>query len=334
EPRFSLSWHNPADVAALALNVFTSGLGIFLIEVLRRARAKSTLEALERKEAEEALKQSQAALLAAKSKLESHADDLEKRVGERTEALTKNLRFMEEFLYSMAHDLRAPVRAVKGFTEALVEDYTQNLDETAQDYGKRISDSCERMDRMITELLEYGRLSHTELHLRPIKISQVLVTVLDDLRHEIQERNAKVKIDFLPQLVHGNEVALRQIFRNLISNAIKFVPPDRTPEVLVWSEQRGSKVALCVQDNGIGIAANYVAKIFKPFQRLHTQDQFAGVGMGLAIARLAAERMGAQLDVTSKPDSGSCFCLEIDCARPQPLLEPGIRELSGSAALR
>jgi signal transduction histidine kinase len=119
------------------------------------------------------------------------------------------------------------------------------------------------------------------------------------------------------QTVLGNEVALKQIFRNLISNGIKFGTAERKPEIQIWAERDREDIKVFVQDNGIGIAPQHIEQIFKPFHRLHTPEEFPGVGMGLAIARLSAERMGAKLGVESFPGKGSCFYLDIKRAPAQ-----------------
>lgn len=311
EPKEQFSLGDLPDLLSLIMQVFTSSLGIFLIEELRRTQQNAREEAAIRKKAEDALRQSEASLLDAQGKLRSHADELEKQVAKRTADLTQSLRFMEEFLYSMAHDLRAPVRAVKGFTDALVQDYAEHLDETAKDYGRRIDLACERMDRLIIELLEYGRLSHTAMEIKPVPLRPLIEQVIREFEEEIRQSNAQVEVDVASQTVNTNEIALRQILRNLLSNSLKFIPPNRTPVIRIRSEQMDATIQICVEDNGIGIPAEHIAQIFKPFHRLHPQDQFPGVGMGLAIARLAAERMESKLTVSSIPGAGSRFCLEL-----------------------
>ncbi|MFN7137738.1 MAG: sensor histidine kinase [Limisphaerales bacterium] len=307
EPRHEFALVHRSDLAAVVLFVVVSGVGVLLIEQTRRSERKA-------RKAEEALRERQRELTAAQEQLQRHAEELEKNVAERTHALTSSLGFMQEFLYSIAHDLRAPLRSMNGFVEALTEDYASHLDETARDYGARIRASCERMDRMIHDLLEYGRLSHTRMEMEEVGVESVLREVLLELGDDIARRGARIEMAAMPRPVKGNATALRQIFRNLVSNAIKFVGANRTPEVRVWAEEENGKILIYIQDNGIGIPPQYVDRIFKPFQRLHTQDQFEGVGMGLSISRLTAETIGGRLYLKSSSAEGSCFCLEMQRA--------------------
>jgi len=237
--------------------------------------------------------------------------ELETRVATRTEALGKSNEQMEAFCYSIAHDLRAPLRSMTGFGSLLLTDYSPQLDPKAQDYIKRIYDSAERMDLLIRDLLNYGRLNTTGLEIQNVNADETLRTVLAHNDQEIKDKRAKiVKKGILPR-VRGNSVVLQAILTNLLSNAMKFVAPGVAPLISVGSEDRGTFSRIWVQDNGIGIASQNCAKIFGVFQRLHSDDRYPGTGIGLAIVHKGIERMGGHVGIESELNQGSRFWFEL-----------------------
>lgn len=242
--------------------------------------------------------------------------ELEQRVSERTQLLQEANREANNFAYTVAHDLRAPLRAITGFSQVLHEDYASAMDETGKEYLERIVGSAQRMDELIRDLLEYARLNRTEITLGVVDLDELLTRTMQILAHESQERGARVR--WQPPLgkVIGQEVLLSQALRNLLSNALKFVAPGVTPEVDVTTESRDGRVRIVVQDNGIGIAPEHHARIFGMFERLNTSDQYAGTGMGLAIVRRAAERLGGVVGLDSQAGQGSRFWIELPAAPP------------------
>jgi len=220
-------------------------------------------------------------------------------------------RELEAFIYSVSHDLRAPLRHIHRFSTLVREDYAKTLDAEALDYLKRVSDSAEQMDRLIEGLLEYSRLSRGEIALRPIETSQVVEEVLRQLYEEAKESRAEITVETPLLPVWGDVLLLTQALTNLLSNALKFVASGSVPKVRLWSELRGSNVRLWIEDRGIGISrANQEKKLFRVFERLEG-DHYPGTGIGLAIVKRAADRMGGSVGVESEIGKGSSFWIEL-----------------------
>jgi light-regulated signal transduction histidine kinase (bacteriophytochrome) len=243
--------------------------------------------------------------------LQRQAEQLEAAVFERTRQLEESVKSMEGFCYSIAHDLRAPLRAMSGLTTVLIEDYSPALSEEARSVGDRITAAAKRMDRLIEELLAFGRLSNRELPLRAVDVAGAFKAAIHHLSAEIA--NAHARVDLAEQLgvVWANPTVVEQIASNLLGNALKFVGPGRQPVVRVWAESRGNDLRVWVEDNGIGIEPAYQNKIFGLFERLHTDKQYRGTGIGLAIVQKGVERLGGKVGVESEPGQGSRFWIEL-----------------------
>lgn len=237
---------------------------------------------------------------------EQKIQNLNHQLEDRVQELTDLNNELENLCYSIAHDLRAPLRAMEGMTKALVEDYASSLDQTAQGYAKRIIDASTRMDALIQDLLAYGRLNHLEINPRPADVLEQVNRVLVFLEEEIQARDAGIQIIEPMYTVRAQPEILRQVLSNLMLNAVKFVAPGVKPQVIVRAERKGAFVCVRIQDNGIGIPREYQERIFGMFQRLH-HDRFPGTGIGLAIVRRGVERMGGKVGVESEEGKGSSF---------------------------
>jgi signal transduction histidine kinase len=233
----------------------------------------------------------------------------------RTAQLNDALQTMETFTYSIAHDLRGPLRAMLAFSALVVEECGPGLDERTKDYLARINEAARRMDRLVSDLLVYGRLAHVEATSVPISLEQAITNVLEDLRSEIQARNAQIEIERPLPVIMGSPVLLKHVLVNLFDNALKFMPPDKTPSIKVRSSRIEAGVRLFISDNGIGIAPQYHAKIFDLFARLHKPSEYSGTGIGLALVKRAMERMVGKVGVESNPGEGSCFWLEFRAAK-------------------
>lgn len=236
---------------------------------------------------------------------------LEARVQERTAQLEAANQDLEEFTYSVSHDLRAPLRAIQGFAQLLLQDVGDSLDPDNLGYLQRISANAQQIDTLITDLLTYSQLKFIEIELEPVDLSVVLTTVLAQLRPEIQAQQAQIQVDESLPIVQANRRILIQVLTNLLSNAIKFVAPGVQPQVRVWAEQRQDQMRLWIEDNGIGIAADRQQQIFNPFTRLHSEEEYPGTGIGLAIARKGIERIGGQIGVDSQLGQGSRFWIAL-----------------------
>jgi signal transduction histidine kinase len=239
---------------------------------------------------------------------------LEEQVRERTAKLEERNDELEAFGYSISHDLRAPLRAMQGFSQALLEDCGDRLDAMGREYAERIVAGARRMDELIRDLLAYSRVSRAELQLVRVPLTPVAQSALAELSGALRARNASVHVDEPLPAVLGHPATLSQVLTNLLGNGLKFVPPGRTPELRLHAERRNGLVRVWVEDNGIGIAPEHQARIFRVFERLHSTDDYPGTGIGLAIVRKAVERMGGQVGVESRLGHGSRFWVELQPA--------------------
>ena len=238
-------------------------------------------------------------------------ESLEQTVAMRTAALKEINKQMEAFTYTIAHDLRAPLRAQQGFATALLQDYGEALGETGRDYAERIISSADRLDDLVNDLLAFSRLDRTELQLRKIDLRKTVTDVCQEMAFHIHEAKAKIQIDNFDFQISGHEPTLRTAITNLLSNGIKFHKPDATPEVRIRAEDRGKCVRLWVEDNGIGIAPEHQHQIFGVFHRLHPIGDYPGTGVGLAIVQKGIERMDGSVGVESQEGHGSRFWLQL-----------------------
>ncbi|CAA9421899.1 MAG: hypothetical protein AVDCRST_MAG51-2093 [uncultured Ramlibacter sp.] len=249
--------------------------------------------------------------------------DLERRVQERTRQLSEANYELEAFSYTVSHDLRAPLRGLQGFAQAVQEDYADRLDAQGRDYLDRIMAAARRMEGLIQDLLEYGRLSREQVQMREVSVRLALDEVLSQLAGELRERRAVIDIQEPLGSVQAHPTMLVQVLGNLVGNALKFVPPGQVPQIRIGSDVREGRVRVFVQDRGIGVRPEHQERIFRVFERLHGQEAFPGTGVGLAIVRKACERMGGSCGVQSEPGKGSTFWFELRAARVEQ------RELAG-----
>ena len=240
-------------------------------------------------------------------------EELERRVDERTASLRETTEQLETFCYTIAHDLRSPLRAQQSFASVLLSDYGSQLDDTGRNYLQRIIASAERLDKLVADLLSYSRLSREQLTFTKVDLAKLVVEVSSQLNGELSSGNAKISIGQLHK-VNAHAPTLHTVLTNLLTNALKFVAPDATPDVRIFSEQRDSVVRIWVEDNGIGISPENIEKIFGVFQRLHPKNVYPGTGIGLAIVQKAVERMGGRAGVESELDKGSRFWIDLPAA--------------------
>lgn len=247
-----------------------------------------------------------------RDELRRHADELERRIRERTRDLEETNGELDAFAYSVAHDLRAPLRAMEGFGRALLEDHAAALDEIGRDYLDRIVRAASRMDELIQDLLAYSRLSRAEISLSRLEVSAAVGDAVSALADEIDDRGAEVVIgedvSEVPAVI-ANGPTLVAALQNLVANAIKFVDDGVIPRVRIGARLEAGMIRIDVRDNGIGIASEHQERIFRMLERLHGQERYEGTGIGLAIVRRAAERMGGRVSLESAPGRGSEFSL-------------------------
>jgi len=236
-------------------------------------------------------------------------EEIERRA-EEVGAVNKEL---EAFSYSVSHDLRAPLRAMQGFAQALNEDFADRLGPVAQDYTRRIVAAACRMDTLIQDLLAYSRLSRAQMLLQPLDLRSVMAQIRTHTEGEFRDREAVVEVAIPEAFPHvmAHPTTLVQVVTNLLTNAVKFVGPGVRPHVRVWAEERDEWGRLWVEDNGIGIAQEHQDRIFRVFERLHGSEMYPGTGIGLAIVAKGTERMGGRAGVESTPGKGSKFWIEL-----------------------
>jgi signal transduction histidine kinase len=236
--------------------------------------------------------------------------DREANYRQIAEQLQRANNELEGFAYSVSHDLRAPLRTMTGFAHALVEDHGGHLSESARDFAQRIITSGRKAEGLITDLLSYSRLSFETLELQPVGLADVVQTVLEQLGSDIADRGATIEVSGEPPTMMAVNAIVTQVMSNLISNAIKFVPADRAPHVLIRSEDREGCVRIWVEDNGIGIPEGQEERIFRVFERLSDNQEIPGTGIGLAIVRRGIERIGGATGVERR-EEGTAFWFEI-----------------------
>jgi PAS domain S-box-containing protein len=235
---------------------------------------------------------------------------LERTVSERTARLTETIGELEAFSYSISHDLRTPLRAMRGYAETLLTDYKEALGETGTHYLSRIASSAARLDLLICDVLAYSKVSKGEIDLGAVDFESLIKSVIQAYP-EFQAPSASITIDGpLPKVI-GHEAYLTQIVSNLLGNAVKFVAPGVLPTIRISAETHGQEVRFWFQDNGVGIEPRHHADIFQIFSRVYSDAQFKGTGIGLAIVRKAAQRMNGTVGVESELGKGSRFWLTL-----------------------
>jgi PAS domain S-box-containing protein len=244
--------------------------------------------------------------------------ELERRIEERTAALKESHSQLEAFCYSVSHDLRAPLRSMQGFSHALIEDHSQNLNEEGCDFARRILAASEHMDGLLADVLAYSRLSRQELKPESVEIASVVRDVLIQLQSEIRAKNPVIKTEACRGKVLAHASVLELMLVNLLDNALKFVHKGVTPEVTISVEIRKDRRRICIRDNGIGVPPEHQQRIFRIFERLHGVENYPGTGIGLALVQKAAERMNGAVGVDSAAGQGSSFWIDLPAVEAAP----------------
>ncbi len=220
---------------------------------------------------------------------------------------------LEAFSYSVSHDLRGPLRSLKGFAEILVEDYAPQLDDTAQGYLNKLISSAARMEQLTRDLLEYSRIVREEMTLQLVSLDQLLSEIFA-MNTVLQSSGVEIQVDRELLPVMAQPTLLSQCLSNLLSNAVKFVPAKTKPRVSIRTELNDDRVRIWVEDNGIGIDPTHHKKVFGIFERVGNVKAHEGTGIGLAIVARAVHRMGGQYGVESALGKGSRFWIELPAA--------------------
>ena len=240
--------------------------------------------------------------------------ELNASLEEKARALTEANAELESFSYSVSHDLRAPLRHIDGYARILEEDAGDQLAPELRHYLRRIAHSARRMGVLIDDLLSFSRLARSALQPQQVSMRELVHEAL----REVGPAAGEVTIGDMPD-VPGDPSLLRQVWTNLLSNALKYSAP-RGPDarILVQGAVTGPVAVFEVRDNGVGFDMRYRDQLFRVFQRLHAQDQFEGTGIGLAIVQRILRRHGGRIEASAEPDQGATFRFELPLAESNP----------------
>ncbi|KAF0199492.1 MAG: hypothetical protein FD166_615 [Bacteroidetes bacterium] len=233
-------------------------------------------------------------------------EELENRVEERTFELKVANKELEAFAYTVSHDLRAPLRAIDGFTNILREDYEKLLDADGKKVIGIIIENTRRMGTLIDDLLAFSRLSRSEMNLSVIDMNQLVMQVYNEVTNPVHREKIRLISKKLPSVVADNSL-IKQVWINLISNAVKFSSGKESPEIIISAKKTDNKIHFKISDNGVGFNMKYAGKLFGVFQRLHSVKEFEGTGVGLAIVQRIIGRHGGTVWAHSEPDKGASF---------------------------
>ena len=233
-------------------------------------------------------------------------EELEERVRQRTAQLEAANRELDAFSYSVSHDLRGPLNRIQGFSQALLEDYSEQLDKQGQDYLSRIGNSSQHMAELIDDLLKLSKVTRVKINREPVEISALVNVCLQELQFKEPQRNLEAVIK--PGLVvEGDTALLRIVLENLIGNAWKFTRHEEKTRIEFGLTEMAGQPTYFIRDNGAGFEMKHASKLFTPFQRLHSEQDFSGTGIGLSIVSRIIKRHGGEIWAEGEPGKGACL---------------------------
>jgi len=303
EPRHSLMVSDVADLVETGSFIFSGSAIAWLSCAMKRATGDA------KRNADGALREVEERRRLSKE-LETLNEHLEEKVDQRTVDVRHALKELEAYAYSIAHNLRAPLRGMAGLSELLLEDERENLSYEGKSHLERILQATQQMDELIMGLLDYSRVSRGDFPLARVSLDGTVDEAIRDRREDLNAHHAEVSVDSPLPGILGHRAAIVQVLTQLLSNAAKFVAPGVAPRIRIRAERKGARVRLWVEDNGIGIDPQYHDRVFGVFERLHKQEDYPGTGIGLAIVRKCMERMGGRAAVESEIGKGSRFWIE------------------------
>jgi light-regulated signal transduction histidine kinase (bacteriophytochrome) len=267
--------------------------------------AKNDLEKLNRELSTEIVEHKKA-----EEELERHREHLEELVEARTSELEEANRELEAFIYSVSHDLRAPLRSISGFGKWLIEEQAGKLDEQGRDYLRRMNVGAARMRQLIEDLLSLSRISRQEIEKTKLDLSIIASLIVSDLRASDPSRNVEINIaEGLS--AHGNESLITIVLTNLLGNAWKFTSKTANARIEFGTLQQDGKSIYYIRDNGAGFDEQHRERMFLPFQRLHSDEEYEGAGIGLAIAARVI-RHGGEIRAEGKTGQGATIYLRLE----------------------
>ena len=246
---------------------------------------------------------------------ESILRDSERHLSDTVETLSRLNAELTRFATITSHDLQEPIRSIVSFSQLLQRHLGENLDADGREFLGFIVNGGRRMSDLIQDLLSYTKISNRQSPHLPLDLDRVAAAACDNLRALIDERGARLDIAPLPRVI-GERILLIELFQNLINNAIKFTPADRSPQIRIWARRDGDHWCLAVGDHGIGISPEYHQRIFEIFQRLHTGSAYPGTGIGLALCQRIVEQHGGSIWVESEEGVGATFLFTLPAAEP------------------
>lgn len=232
--------------------------------------------------------------------------DAERQLAERTAQLEAAAKELEAFSYSISHDLRAPLRAMQGYTQIIENEYGDKFDDEGRRLMGRVLENGRKISRMMDELLMFSRLGKKEMSRQDFSMKDVVTAIGDELMHAEEGRTFDFKVGNLPDFP-SDLAAIKQVWQILLSNAVKFTRRKERAEIQIEGSESQGKVTYSIRDNGVGFDMRYSDRLFSVFQKLHADEDFEGLGMGLAVAQRIVIRHGGRIWVESAPDQGTIF---------------------------
>jgi light-regulated signal transduction histidine kinase (bacteriophytochrome) len=253
--------------------------------------------------------------------LERQIAQLSRQLERANQNLQRSREELQEFAYLASHDLQEPLRKIEAFGDLLITRHGESLGEDGQDYLRRMQYAAERMATLIDDLLAYARVTSKARAFETVDLNQIAADVIRALESQIQEVSGEVRCESLP-VVEADPTQMCQLFRHIIRNALLYHRPDATPHVVIGEAtplvgelpQEGTPEEYCqirFLDDGIGIDPKYARRVFQPFQRLHTRQEYDGTGMGLAICRRIIERHAGSIHLQPDVDCGAAFLVTL-----------------------
>jgi len=265
---------------------------------LRAAYESSLREIVERKRVE--------------AEIQALNASLEQRVAERTHSLEQVNRELESFTYSVSHDLRSPLRAIKGYSQVMIEDYNESLPEEGRNILSRIESNTNKMGFLIDDLLMLSRLGRQAVHKQRLQPGPLIKEVIEEMKADLDGRRVVIKIEDLPDC-NADPALLKQVWVNLLSNAVKYTRQRDAAQIAVGSKQDDQAATVYfIQDNGVGFDMRYADKLFGVFQRMHSSEAFEGTGVGLAIVNSIIQHHGGRIWAEAEVDRGCTFFFTLD----------------------
>jgi signal transduction histidine kinase len=304
---------------AILLVGLLSGLYAILLFIVGRGQKILRWQHTQMQEQQDSLEQEREQLkqeIANRERIEQELSEANADLETSKQDLERSNQELEKFAYVASHDLQEPLRKVQTFADRLASKYTDKLGDDGKLYLERMQESTGRMRVLIQDLLAYSRVRGETKDFVTVDLNEVVGEVVSDLEVRLEQSGGRIEVGDLPAL-QGDPLQMRQVFQNLIGNALKFKQPDVAPEVKVSAKRVGDDYEISVKDNGIGFEQHYADRVFEVFQRLHGRSDYEGTGIGLAIVRKVMEKHGGSIRVESSPGQGSQFFLTLPGAKQE-----------------